>query len=33
MGAELVCGAIILRGTDEQKEKYIKPILRKNSSR
>ena len=28
VGAELVCDAIILHGTDEQKEKYVKPILK-----
>ncbi len=28
VGAELVCDAIILHGTDEQKEKYVKPLLR-----
>lgn len=28
IGAELVCDAIILHGTDEQKEKYVKPLLR-----
>ncbi len=27
VGAELVCDAIILHGTDEQKEKYVKPLL------
>ena len=27
IGAELVCDAIILHGTDEQKEKYVKPLL------
>ncbi|MFA6032988.1 MAG: acyl-CoA dehydrogenase family protein [Myxococcota bacterium] len=26
-GAELVCDAIILHGTDAQKEKYVKPLL------
>lgn len=25
--AELVCDAIILHGTDEQREKYVKPLL------
>jgi butyryl-CoA dehydrogenase len=30
VGAELVCDAIILHGTDEQKEKYVKPLLRGN---
>ena len=28
IGAELVCDAIILHGTDDQKEKYVKPLLR-----
>ncbi|MEW6137071.1 MAG: acyl-CoA dehydrogenase family protein [Thermodesulfobacteriota bacterium] len=28
IGAELVCDAIILHGTDEQKEKYVRPLLR-----
>ena len=28
VGAELVCDAIIRHGTDEQKEKYVKPLLR-----
>lgn len=28
VGAELVCDAIILHGNDEQKEKYVKPLLR-----
>ena len=28
VGAELVCDAIILHGTDEQKEKYVQPLLR-----
>ncbi len=28
VGAELVCDAIILHGTDEQKERYVKPLLR-----
>jgi butyryl-CoA dehydrogenase len=28
VGAELVCDAIILHGTDEQKAKYVKPLLR-----
>jgi alkylation response protein AidB-like acyl-CoA dehydrogenase len=27
VGAELVCDAIILHGTDEQKKKYVKPLL------
>jgi alkylation response protein AidB-like acyl-CoA dehydrogenase len=27
VGAELVCDAVILHGTDEQKEKYVKPLL------
>lgn len=27
VGAELVCDAIILHGTDEQKEKFVKPLL------
>ena len=28
VGAELVCDAIILHGSDEQKEKYVKPLLK-----
>lgn len=28
VGAELVCDAIIQHGTDEQKEEYVKPLLR-----
>jgi alkylation response protein AidB-like acyl-CoA dehydrogenase len=28
VGAELVCDAIILHGTDEQRERYVKPLLR-----
>jgi alkylation response protein AidB-like acyl-CoA dehydrogenase len=28
VGAELVCDAIIRHGTDEQKEKYVKPLLK-----
>jgi alkylation response protein AidB-like acyl-CoA dehydrogenase len=28
VGAELVCDAIIQHGTDAQKEKYVKPLLR-----
>ncbi|MBI4797552.1 MAG: acyl-CoA/acyl-ACP dehydrogenase [Desulfarculus sp.] len=28
VGAELVCDAIILHGTDAQKERYVKPLLR-----
>lgn len=28
VGAEIVCDAIILHGTDTQKEKYVKPLLR-----
>jgi alkylation response protein AidB-like acyl-CoA dehydrogenase len=28
VGSELVCDAIILHGTDDQKEKYVKPLLR-----
>ena len=28
VGAKLVCDAIILHGTDEQREKYVKPLLR-----
>jgi butyryl-CoA dehydrogenase len=28
VGAELVCDAIVLHGTEEQKEKYVKPLLR-----
>ena len=28
VGAELVCDAIILHGTDEQKEEYVKPLLK-----
>lgn len=27
VGAELVCDALVLHGTDEQKEKYVKPLL------
>ena len=27
VGAELVCDAIILHGTDAQKERYVKPLL------
>ncbi|MCD4719810.1 MAG: acyl-CoA/acyl-ACP dehydrogenase [Desulfobacula sp.] len=27
VGAELICDAIIIHGTDEQKEKYVKPLL------
>jgi len=27
VGAELVCDAVVLHGTDEQKEKYVKPLL------
>jgi alkylation response protein AidB-like acyl-CoA dehydrogenase len=27
VGAELVCDAVILHGTDDQKEKYVKPLL------
>ncbi len=27
VGAELVCDAIIIHGTDDQKEKYVKPLL------
>lgn len=27
VGAELVCDAIILHGSDQQKEKYVKPLL------
>ncbi|MDQ1277489.1 MAG: hypothetical protein QG555_529, partial [Thermodesulfobacteriota bacterium] len=27
VGADLVCDAIILHGTDAQKEKYVKPLL------
>ncbi len=27
IGSELVCDAIILHGTDDQKEKYVKPLL------
>ena len=27
VGAELVCDAIVLHGTDEQKERYVKPLL------
>lgn len=30
VGAELVCDAIILHGTDEQKEKYVRPLLAGN---
>jgi len=28
VGAELVCDAIILHGTDEQRERFVKPLLR-----
>jgi butyryl-CoA dehydrogenase len=28
VGAELVCDAIILHGTNEQKERYVRPLLR-----
>ncbi len=28
IGAELVCDAIVLHGTEEQKEKYVKPLLK-----
>ncbi|MEJ5301658.1 MAG: acyl-CoA dehydrogenase family protein [Thermodesulforhabdaceae bacterium] len=28
VGAELVCDAIVIHGTDEQKERYVKPLLR-----
>ena len=28
VGAELVCDAIVQHGTDEQREKYVKPLLR-----
>ncbi len=28
VGAELVCDAIILHGTDDQKERYVKPLLK-----
>lgn len=28
VGAELVCDAVIQHGTDQQKEKYVKPLLR-----
>jgi butyryl-CoA dehydrogenase len=28
VGADLVCDAIVLHGTDEQKEEYVKPLLR-----
>jgi alkylation response protein AidB-like acyl-CoA dehydrogenase len=28
VGAELVCDAVVLHGTDEQKEKYVKPLLK-----
>jgi alkylation response protein AidB-like acyl-CoA dehydrogenase len=31
VGAELVCDALILHGTDEQKERYVKPLLRGDS--
>ena len=27
VGAELVCDAIVLHGNDEQREKYVKPLL------
>ena len=32
VGAELVCDAIVLHGNDEQKEKYVKPLLRESCS-
>lgn len=28
VGAELVCDAIVIHGTDEQKERYVKPLLK-----
>jgi butyryl-CoA dehydrogenase len=28
VGAELVCDAVVLHGTDEQREAYVKPLLR-----
>lgn len=28
VGAELVCDAVVLHGNDEQKEQYVKPLLR-----
>lgn len=28
VGAELVCDAIVLHGTDDQRERYVKPLLR-----
>ena len=28
VGAELVCDAIVQHGTDEQKERYVKPLLK-----
>jgi len=28
VGAELVCDAIVLHGTDEQKERYVRPLLK-----
>jgi alkylation response protein AidB-like acyl-CoA dehydrogenase len=28
VGAELVCDAVVKHGTDEQKERYVKPLLR-----
>lgn len=28
VGAELVCDAIVIHGTDEQKDKYVKPLLK-----
>src|SRR5512133_1158248 len=28
VGADLVCDAIVLHGTDEQRERYVKPLLR-----
>jgi butyryl-CoA dehydrogenase len=28
VGAELCCDAIVLHGTDEQKERFVKPLLR-----
>ena len=28
VGAELVCDAIVLHGTDEQKDRFVRPLLR-----
>ena len=32
VGAELVCDAIVLHGTDAQRERYVKPLLRERCS-